>query len=59
MEQDVSTWLVGGGALAVIGYFARRLIAALDSVTDRLTDHATRITEHGVKLTNLEREVFK
>lgn len=59
MEPIILTGLSGGGALTVIWFFAKRLVAALDRVTDRLGEHATTISAHSVRLTNMEREVFK
>ena len=59
MEAEISTWMVGGGSLAVIGFFARRLVMALDRVTDCLSGIAVEISAHTERLNNLERQVYR
>ncbi len=52
-------WIMSGGAAGVIWYFARRLISTLDKVADKVVDHGERLGRHDVRITNVEREVFK
>lgn len=58
-ELGFVNWIMGGGAAAVIWFFARRLIATLDKVADKVVEHGEEIGRHDVRINNMERELFK
>ncbi len=44
---------------AVAGFFLVRLVRLVDKVADKVGDHGAKITGHSVKLSIIEKEVFK